>query len=135
MPLSLQRSETVTGKLARSSSGAILRWRVFRSGTWYVVALGLDASGEVGVLWDGVAVVIQRRELAWDLCVSGYQHRRQHCTGQSTTNKQTNKPTNKQTSTTAEVRMASHWLTFEAKSQMGNCESKHYGLNIKGVLH
>ena len=22
------------------------------AGTWYVVALGLDASGEVGVLWD-----------------------------------------------------------------------------------
>lgn len=49
------------------------------AGTWYVVALGLNASREVGVFRDRMAVVIQRRELTWDFCVSGYQHWWEYC--------------------------------------------------------
>lgn len=48
-----------------------------------VVALGLDAGGEVGVLGDGVAVVVQRGELTGDLRVPRNQHRRQHCGGRT----------------------------------------------------
>src|SRR4029434_3963960 len=40
-----------------------------------VVALRFNASGEVGVLRDGVAVVIQRREFSGDLRVARNQHR------------------------------------------------------------
>lgn len=40
--------------------------------TWYVVVWGLDAGGEVGVLWDGVGVVVQQRELRQDVRVSGH---------------------------------------------------------------
>lgn len=47
--------------------------------TWNVVALGLNARGEVGVLGDGMAVVVERRVLIGDLGVSRHQHRRQHC--------------------------------------------------------
>lgn len=41
--------------------------------TWNI-ALGLNASGEVSVLRDGMAVVIQWRELGRDLGVAWYQH-------------------------------------------------------------
>lgn len=50
-----------------------------RAATGYVVALGLDAGREVGVFWDRMAVVVQRRELTGDFCVSGHQHRWKHC--------------------------------------------------------
>lgn len=45
--------------------------------TSYVVAVGLDVSGEVGVLGDGGAVVVQRRELRGDICVSRHKDSRQ----------------------------------------------------------
>ena len=35
-----------------------------------IVTLGLNASREVGVLGDGWAVVIQRRKLCRDICMS-----------------------------------------------------------------
>ena len=44
-----------------------------------VVALGLDPSREVGVLRDGVAVVVQGRELCGDIRVARHQDRRQDC--------------------------------------------------------
>lgn len=37
-----------------------------------IVTLGLNASGEVGVLRDGWAVVIQRWKLCGDICMSWY---------------------------------------------------------------
>lgn len=43
--------------------------------TWNI-ALGLDARGEVSVLGDGMAVVVQRGELGRDLCVAWHQHGR-----------------------------------------------------------
>lgn len=41
--------------------------------TWNI-ALGLNASGEVSVLGDGMAVVIQWGELGRDLGVAWHQH-------------------------------------------------------------
>lgn len=41
--------------------------------TWNI-ALGFNASGEVSVLGDGMAVVIQRGELGRDLGVAWHQH-------------------------------------------------------------
>lgn len=46
--------------------------------TSYVVAVGLDLSGEVGVLGDGGAVVVQRWELRGDICVSWHKDSRQN---------------------------------------------------------
>lgn len=46
--------------------------------TWNI-ALGLNAGGEVSVLGDGMAVVVQRGELGRDLGVSGHQHWRKNC--------------------------------------------------------
>lgn len=47
--------------------------------TWDVVAVRLDASREIGVFWDRMAVVIQNWELAGNFCVSGHQHWWEYC--------------------------------------------------------
>lgn len=53
---------------------------VYLYSTWYVVALGLDASREDGVFRDGVTVVIQWRKLSWDFSVSRDQNWRKNYT-------------------------------------------------------
>lgn len=57
--------------------------RRLRHLTWYVVVRGLNASREVGVLWDGVGVVIKQREFRQDIRVSRYQDWGQHCGAES----------------------------------------------------
>lgn len=57
-------------------------WRTnirMHSGTWYVVALWLNASREIGVFRDWMAVVIQNWELTGNFCMSGHQHRWENC--------------------------------------------------------
>lgn len=46
--------------------------------TWDVVVWGLDAGWEVGVLWDGMGVVVQKGKLRQDIRVPGHQDRGQH---------------------------------------------------------
>lgn len=43
-----------------------------------IVTMGLNTSGKVGVLGDGRAVVVQRRELCGDVSVSWHQDGRQN---------------------------------------------------------
>lgn len=43
-----------------------------------IVTVGLNVSREVGVLRDGWAVIIQRRELRGDICMSWHKDSRQN---------------------------------------------------------
>lgn len=42
------------------------------------MTVGLDVSGEVGVLGDRRAVIIQQRELCGDICMAWHEDRRQN---------------------------------------------------------
>lgn len=60
-------------------------WILRLDATWYVVALWLNASREVGVFRDRMAVVVQHWELTGDFSVSGHQHRWENCKQEANT--------------------------------------------------